>query len=52
MRVMEVFNLGRAAYDPDPKHRHDRDRDRGWWGWDERHRWHHWSWDPQRRCWY
>lgn len=52
MRVMEVFNLGRAAYNPDPKHRHDRDRSRGWWGWDERRRWHHWSWDPQRRCWY
>jgi hypothetical protein len=52
MRVMDVFGLGKTAFNPDPGHHHDRDRARGWWGWDQQHRWHHWRWDDRRRCWY
>ena len=52
MRIMDVFGLGKTAFNPDPGHHHDRDRGRGWWGWDERHHWHHWRWDDRRHCWY
>lgn len=54
MRIIEVFSLGKVAYDPGPRP-YDRDDDRDWCDRDPRPPWSPWhprAWDPQRRCWY
>lgn len=52
MKIVEVFSLGKAIYNPDPRHFHDKDKSRGWWGYDERHHRHYWRWDNKHHRWY